>query len=586
MPSHWTQGLRDKRQRVRSLGVCVVCCKDRAETGKTVCTVCRASAVQRVRKLRERRREERLKHAEARMLKTAGDSAFSRFAYIAAYQQYQQALDGPNSDIEREKLLKRMAWCHLHGARPEYAMQWFEKELEQCLAVDALRETAPWVAREIAFYCWIELRTPDALEYLKNAHEISRYIHSGRTRHSFRRKLHTLFARNLTFLGRYAEATTYFSPGNPREPGAQTTSRLIYLNQQAIFYATGGQAEEAFREFDRALEAAKSAPMGGNYLVMILDDYADWAMTLGRLDIARNCYEQALLVARERQISWRIPYFMLRTANLFVRAGNYERARVMLIDSLGYDTKTPLVSVLRSTLALELSHILHNSDLVTRAADDDALELAFRSHEPRHIGPLAAAHVRIAVAAGNLRRAKTLISRTIAGTTTVDACADLFVLAARYGSLADAMYAKDRLTERLKLPNGHVARAYLNLWEAQKALRARSMIQAHRHAEKAARAFGRFGWKHHQMESLQLCGRPLKRGQRATGVSSSLFGKFDSTLTQRERQVAEHVLRGLTNRAIAEILNLSEHTVESHVSSLLGRLGLRSRWQLTRFDED
>jgi DNA-binding NarL/FixJ family response regulator len=44
--------------------------------------------------------------------------------------------------------------------------------------------------------------------------------------------------------------------------------------------------------------------------------------------------------------------------------------------------------------------------------------------------------------------------------------------------------------------------------------------------------------------------------------------------------VAHLIRRGARNREVAHALQISEHTVERHVSSILGRLGLRSRWQI------
>ncbi|MEO6835146.1 MAG: helix-turn-helix transcriptional regulator [Candidatus Tumulicola sp.] len=44
--------------------------------------------------------------------------------------------------------------------------------------------------------------------------------------------------------------------------------------------------------------------------------------------------------------------------------------------------------------------------------------------------------------------------------------------------------------------------------------------------------------------------------------------------------MAHLVRRGASNREVAHTLQISEHTVERHVSSILSRLGLRSRWQI------
>ena len=57
-------------------------------------------------------------------------------------------------------------------------------------------------------------------------------------------------------------------------------------------------------------------------------------------------------------------------------------------------------------------------------------------------------------------------------------------------------------------------------------------------------------------------------------------------LTGRERQVAELVADGLTNRAVASRLHLSERTVENHVLHACAKLGLTNRTQLGRWIQE
>jgi DNA-binding NarL/FixJ family response regulator len=51
-------------------------------------------------------------------------------------------------------------------------------------------------------------------------------------------------------------------------------------------------------------------------------------------------------------------------------------------------------------------------------------------------------------------------------------------------------------------------------------------------------------------------------------------------LSRREREVAQLVVQALSNRDIADRLVLSERTVESHVRSILAKLGCANRTEL------
>jgi DNA-binding NarL/FixJ family response regulator len=51
-------------------------------------------------------------------------------------------------------------------------------------------------------------------------------------------------------------------------------------------------------------------------------------------------------------------------------------------------------------------------------------------------------------------------------------------------------------------------------------------------------------------------------------------------LTAREREVVPLVVRGCTDRQIAAELGITRRTAGLHVRNILGKLGVRSRWQV------
>ena len=60
-------------------------------------------------------------------------------------------------------------------------------------------------------------------------------------------------------------------------------------------------------------------------------------------------------------------------------------------------------------------------------------------------------------------------------------------------------------------------------------------------------------------------------------------GEDADELTPREQEVVKLVAEAHTNREIAEILHLSEKTVESHRANAMRKLGMRDRVELVRY---
>jgi non-specific serine/threonine protein kinase len=59
-----------------------------------------------------------------------------------------------------------------------------------------------------------------------------------------------------------------------------------------------------------------------------------------------------------------------------------------------------------------------------------------------------------------------------------------------------------------------------------------------------------------------------------------------SILTPRQRQIAELIHQGLTNKDIADTLVISPRTAEAHVEHILTKLGFTSRTQVAAWVAD
>lgn len=80
-------------------------------------------------------------------------------------------------------------------------------------------------------------------------------------------------------------------------------------------------------------------------------------------------------------------------------------------------------------------------------------------------------------------------------------------------------------------------------------------------------------------EAALTAGSPDKLALAASGQDAAAAHQLP--LTRREREVAELVAQGLSNREIAERLFLSIRTVDSHLEHIYKKLGLSSRVKLT-----
>ena len=72
----------------------------------------------------------------------------------------------------------------------------------------------------------------------------------------------------------------------------------------------------------------------------------------------------------------------------------------------------------------------------------------------------------------------------------------------------------------------------------------------------------------------EIAQKLMREIQTQDGVDTS-----DNMLTEREIEILQHLAQGKSNQQIADDLFLSERTVRTHITNILGKLGLTNRTQ-------
>ena len=256
---------------------------------------------------------------------------------------------------------------------------------------------------------------------------------------------------------------------------------------------------------------------------------------------------------------------LCRLAELRLQQGRLEEAEELLTGLEHHEAAVRPLAALR----LARGEVAVAQDLLERT-------LAGGTFEDAVEGPLLALLVDVALAAGDLHRARQSVDR-LAELAAAQSGPFLRAVASRAsGKLCVTTGTGDaraRLHEalagfaRVGLPID-AARTQLDL---AKALATTQPGVAVAHAKEALKTFDR-----HQAASDSGAAGALLR---SLGVPSAPGPKGTATLTRREAEVLDLLGHGLTNAEIASRLFISPKTVEHHVGRILAKLGVRSRAQ-------
>ncbi len=341
---------------------------------------------------------------------------------------------------------------------------------------------------------------------------------------------------------------------------------------------------EAFDSFELGLAVARrtgdAALIGG-----LLTNYGTALVQDGDLAVAVACLEEhrRLQPPGARRFSG-----LLSLIEAVLAAGDVRFAARLLHELYDRYVDSPgLISA--AAVGIPVGLMLEDRVLLEKSRDPALLDLAFSRGEQWLTGPLVESFCMLYEHLDFRAKHDGLLQTALEGMKTADNSLPLVIRAARCGD-ARMLPRLTKLVARDCPPISqlHVAR---QCWfDATLAARRGRLAKSKNLAMEAAAGFARtgrpllraaaLGTAHLTDEAdalLRSCGAitvPLVRWNAAPVVRRS------TGLTAREFEVAAMAADGLSNRAIAEALGVSERTVHRHCEAIFGKLGIHSRWQL------
>lgn len=339
----------------------------------------------------------------------------------------------------------------------------------------------------------------------------------------------------------------------------------------ATVLAWAGVADGVYAALDAAFDRA-IAHRQFYLAVAARERLAAHALLFGDLSRARNATDQAILLSKAHGLTkWQLRC-IAAGARLALEAGDLEDA-AQLVARGRAAASSPNELALLAGAGAQLAVENQEREALAVWTSPSIVECALRSDDSDAV---VSATIATVIAAQTPARGSpaNALRRALALSGDAARSPELFSIAARNGDLEDARYAVDALAA-VFAPDRPYLRAHRLIARAHFLVRTGARAESVDSAGDAARAFSAIGSRRWTNEAMRLLVAQEPSSERRARARPG-----GSVLTEREEQVAHLIRRGARNREVAIALQISEHTVERHVSSILGRLGLRSRWQI------
>lgn len=513
----------------------------------------------------------------------AGDAAAAIFAHTDAYAHYERAYDAAAAADTRMCLAQKMARALYAVGDLEGAANWFAATV--AAATDSGDFSTSYAAAlDRALALW-EHGSVEA--GIAAAIAVTQAL--ARDDSPLRYRAETLTASLLTATSRPQQALSHLDAASSLVSAPEPAWQLRHRGIRAHTLARLGRLAES--EADFAVAVAGARKLGDReQLVRTLNNWADVRVRIGDLRGARHHYGDALDVARDLRSSRLTAWLIANNAYTSLFLGDLTTTRALLAEFREIDHDIEIVWIQAQAVLYRLATLTGDETLLRSAKIDQAIERAVALGDRNVLALAAGAVLTRSVLIGE--DATALAGRTI---SLVAGAADIFWFTDAIARAVPVLIprAREMLGALAADPDSRSAQAHLLLFDARVALREKRRPDADALAQRAIGAFKALGWSIEEAYSREVRGNikdavdafarigAAAEITRLTTVDERMpRRRGETTLTNREREIARLIGAGKSNRDAADELVISERTVETHVASVYQKLGVGSRREL------
>jgi ATP/maltotriose-dependent transcriptional regulator MalT len=426
----------------------------------------------------------------------------------------------------------------------------------------------------------------------------------------------------------------YFSEGRDFLERALSRSDEVAAEVRAKALYAASQLHNALGSLDRAEELCEQSlalyrELGDTMgIASCLHLLADIASGRGNLAVARALGEESLMLFREVGDRRSVAYLLFHLGSVAVDQGEYARGRDLLTESLTINRELGNTRIVAHSL-LYLAQLYHVSGGDLAQAHtwlDESFALFREVGDKEGIASCLSLTGRLALSEGDTASARSLNEQALAlfkemkqqhGTAlslyalaqVAEALGDhagsqaLYeqgvVVVRKSGDKWTILFGLEGLAAAVAAQGNHTWAAHL--WGAAEALREAigaplplvERAPYHRAVEAlrsqlgeqafaAAWAQGRTLSPEQALATQEQVALPTP-GERSSSPTPASPPSSPDRLTAREVEVLRVVAQGLTNEQVAERLVISPRTVDTHLTSIYGKIGVSSRGAATRY---